>query len=37
MRYGWEQFQRIGISQVGESGGRWWEQGQMNIAFPWDG
>ena len=35
--YRWEQFQRVGVGQVRESGRGWWEQGQMNVAFSWDG
>ena len=34
---GGEKFERICIGQIGESGSRWREQGQMDVAFPWDG
>ena len=37
MRDGREQLQGIGIGQFGESGDRWWEQGQMDVAFSWNG
>ena len=37
MRDGGKKFQRICIGQTGESGSKWREQGQMDVAFSWDG